>query len=63
MKIRPLILVVSALFLVIGIILAIIGFVQKSWLHLLFSLTHSAAGVILWFTYKDMERKIAEANK
>ncbi len=63
MKIKFLVPLVSILLLLMGGVLAIVGLTQKSWPYLLFSLTHSTAGAILWFIYKDMEKKIEEAKK
>ncbi|HAK88126.1 MAG: hypothetical protein A2077_02865 [Nitrospirae bacterium GWC2_46_6] len=63
MKIKFLVPLVSILLLLMGGVLAIAGLTQKSWPYLLFSLTHSTAGGILWFIYKDMGKKIEEAKK
>ena len=63
MKMKYIVPAISILLLLTGGVLAIIGLTQKSWPYLLFSLTHSTAGGILWFIYKDMEKKIAQAKK
>lgn len=48
--------------LVVGI-LAMFGIILSFWVYLLLAIICPLEAAILWFIYKDMEKKIAEAKK
>ena len=55
--------VVSILPLLVVGILAIFGMIFSFWVYLILAIICPIEAGILWFMYKDMKRKIAEAKK
>jgi len=55
--------VVSILPLLVVGILTIFGMIFSFWVYLLLVIICPLEAGILWFIYKDMEKKIAEAKK
>lgn len=64
MKRRLTIITILALLpLIAAGIFALFGIILSFWVYLILAIICPLAAGILWLIYRDMERKIAEANK
>jgi hypothetical protein len=55
--------IIALLPLIAAGIFALFGIIFSFWVYLLLAIICPIEAGILWFIYKDMERKIAEAKK